>query len=83
MISRFFIRFTDRTTKIGVSISIQTKLNRIEISIIPRAKDLVTITALLSGKKICATICSNSGMDDNGKKVPLKRNIGVIKRNPG
>jgi len=47
------------------------------------AKDLVTVTALVSGRKTCAAICRNSGMEVKGKKVPLRRNIGVMKRKFG
>jgi len=72
-----------RTKKIGVIIIIQAMLKMSENCRFPRANDLVTATALESGRKICATICRIWGRDVSGKKVPLSRNIGVMKRNPG
>ena len=50
---------------------------------LPRAKALVTATALVRGRRICAAICRNSGIEVKGKNVPLKRNMGVIKRKFG
>jgi hypothetical protein len=49
----------------------------------PNANDLVIATALVSGRKIIAIICRMLGIEDNGKNVPLKRNIGVMKRKLG
>jgi len=49
----------------------------------PLAKALVTVTAFVSGRNTCANVCTNSGIDVKGKKVPLKRNIGVMKRKFG
>jgi hypothetical protein len=72
-----------RTKKTGVIIAIQVMLNISENCRFPSASDLVTATALESGRKICAKICSISGKDVKGKNVPLSRNIGVMKRNPG
>ena len=83
LMSRFFIRFTAKTKKIGVIISIQDRLRRSESWMLPRARALVTDTALVSGRKTCAAICRNSGMDTRGKNVPLKRNIGVINKKLG
>ena len=81
--SLFFIRFIARIKKIDVTISIQARFRRIEIWMLPRAKDLVTATALASGNISCAATCRNSGMEVRGKNVPLKRNMGVMKRKPG
>jgi hypothetical protein len=72
-----------RIKKTGVTISIQARLKRIEIWMLPRARALVTDTAFVSGRKICAATCRNSGMDVSGKNVPLRRNIGVMKRKLG
>ena len=72
-----------RTKKIGVTISIHARLNRMDSWMLPRAKPLVTATALVSGRKICAASCRNSGMDVSGKKVPLRRNMGVMNRKFG
>ena len=81
--SRFFIRFTARIKKIGVTISIHARLKRMEIWMLPSVRALVTATALVRGRKSCAAICKTSGMEVNGKNVPLKRNMGVIKRKFG
>jgi len=72
-----------RTKKTGVTISIHAKLKTIESWMLPRAKPLVTSTAFVSGKRICVAICRNWGMDVRGKKVPLRRNMGVMKRKLG
>ena len=77
------MRFMARTKKIGVTISIHARLMRIESWMLPRARALVTDTALVSGRKICAVICRNSGMEVRGKKVPLSRNMGVMNRKLG
>ena len=72
-----------RIKKIGVTISIHARLKRIESWMLPRAKPLVTVTAFVSGRKICAATCRNSGMEVRGKNVPLRRNMGVMKRKFG
>ena len=50
------MRFIARTKKIGVTISIHAKLVIIENWMFPKARDLVTFTAFVSGRKICAMI---------------------------
>jgi len=67
----------------GVTIRIHARFNSTESCMFPLAKALVTVTAFVRGRKICAAVCTNSGIDVNGKKVPLKRNIGVMKRKFG
>tara|TARA_B100001971_G_C18000580_1_gene437108 strand:+ start:312 stop:467 length:156 start_codon:yes stop_codon:yes gene_type:complete len=47
---------------------------------LPRAKDLVSITALERGKNSCEAVCRISGIDVIGKNVPLSKNMGVINR---
>ena len=81
--SLFFIRFIARTKKTGVSIIIQARFRRMDSWMLPRAKDLVTITALVRGKNICAATCRISGIEVMGKNVPLSRNMGDMNRNPG
>ena len=83
MISRFFIKLTESITKIGVTIRIHVRFNKTESCMLLLAKALVTVTAFVSGRNICATVCTNSGIDVKGKKVPLKRNIGVMNRKFG
>jgi hypothetical protein len=41
------------------------------------------MTSWVSGRKATARNCTVGGSIFNGKKVPEKRNIGVIKRNDG
>ena len=74
------MRFIARIKKMGATISIHARLKMMESWMLPRARDLVTVTALVSGRKICADICRNSGSDVRGKNVPLSRNMGVMKR---
>ncbi len=73
----------DRTKKKGVTIMSQARLRRRANSMLPRAKALVNVTALVRGRKSWATTRRNSGMAVKGKNVPLKRNIGVMKRKFG
>lgn len=73
----------EKIKKMGATISIHNRFRMIKSWMLPMAKDLVTATALVSGRKICAAICRNSGIDVSGKNVPLNRNMGVMKRNPG
>jgi hypothetical protein len=81
--SLFFIRFMDRTTKNGVTIMSQARFRRRENSTLPRARALVNVTALVRGRKSWATTCRNSGIAVKGKKVLLRRNMGVMKRKFG
>ena len=81
--SLFFIRFMDRIKKKGVTISNQARFRRRENSMLPRAKALVNATALVRGRKSWATTCRRSGIAVSGKKVPLRRNMGVMKRKLG
>ena len=81
--SLFFIRFMDRTKKKGVTISSQPRFRRRANSTLPRAKALVNATALVRGRKSWAATCRRSGMAVKGKNVPLRRNMGVIKRKFG
>lgn len=48
-----------------------------------RAKALVTATALLRGRRSCAAVCRIWGIWVRGKKVPLRRNMGVMNRKFG
>ena len=73
----------DRIKKKGVTISSQARFRRRANSSLPSAKALVNFTALVRGRKSWAATCNNSGMAAKGKNVPLRRNIGVIKRKFG
>ena len=81
--SLFFIRFMDMIKKRGVTISSQVRFRRRASSTLPRAKALVNATALVRGRKSWAITCRKSGMAVKGKKVPLRRNMGVMKRKFG
>ena len=69
--------------KMGVTIKNHVRFRRSANSNLPRAKALVKVTALVRGRKIWAITCRNSGMAVKGKNVPLRRNIGVMKRKFG
>ena len=71
------------TMKMGVTIRNQARFIRSANSILPRANALVNATALVSGRKSWAITCRKSDMAANGKNVPLRRNIGVMKRKFG
>ena len=71
------------TKKTNVPTKIQTKLSSIEASTLPRTKPLVMLTTCVKGRKIWTPVCTAKGNVDSGKKVPLKRNMGVTSRNAG
>ena len=73
----------DRTKKNGVTTRSQARFRRRKSSTLPRTKALVNATALVRGRKSWAATCRNSGMAVKGKKVPLRRNMGVMKRKFG
>jgi len=82
-ISLFFIRFIDKTKKKGVVIKNQERLsNRVALSF-PTVNALVSATAWVNGKRTLATICASTGRLVMEKNVPLKMNIGVMKRKDG
>lgn len=81
--SLFFIKCIDRTKKKGVATRSQARLKRSANSMLPRARALVNVTALVRGRKSWAITCRKSGMAVKGKNVPLRRNMGVIKRKFG
>ena len=83
LMSLFFMRFMARMKKTGVTISIHARLKRIESWMLPRARARVTFTALVSGRRTVAATCRIWGMEVKGKKVPLNRNMGVMKRKFG
>ena len=69
--------------KRGVTTSNQARFRMRASSTLPRAKALVNFTALVRGRKSWAITCRKSGMADKGKNVPLRRNMGVMKRKFG
>ena len=69
--------------KKGVTIRSQARFRRRTSSTLPRAKALINATALVRGRKSWAATCRKSGMAVKGKKVPLKRNMGVMNRKFG
>ena len=52
-------------------------------STLPKTNPLVKVTTCVNGKTPNATACNGTGTNDNGKNVPLKRNIGVMNRKVG
>jgi len=66
-----------------VTAKIQTKLSSRDVSILPSVKPLVRFTTCVKGRIIWAAVCAGKGNVESGKKVPLKRNMGVMSRNEG
>ena len=75
--------FMQITKKTGVTIAIQATLVSSEASSLPSISPLDRLTDCVRGSTALANICSAAGYSDSEKKVPLSRNIGVMKRNPG
>lgn len=69
--------------KTSVTAEIHAKLSSNEASMFPSTNPLVRFTTCVRGRRICAPVCTAKGNADSGKKVPLKRNIGVTSRNEG
>ncbi len=72
-----------RKKKTGVTMAIQTTLIMSVYWRLPKKRLLARLTACVRGRKTCAKICTDSGRPVRGKKVPLRRNIGVISRKAG
>jgi hypothetical protein len=83
LISLFFIRFIAKTKKRGVVTRNQKRLIRRVTLSLPIAKALVSATAWVKGKTKLAIACTSAGRTDIEKNVPLKMNIGVMKRKDG
>ena len=72
-----------KTKKKGVVTTNQAKLcNRVGLSI-PTVNALESATAWVKGKNRLAIICTSKGRTVIEKNVPLKMNIGVMKRKDG
>jgi len=81
--SLLLMRFMLRKKKTSVTAAIQTRLSSSDGSSFPKSSPLVTLTVCVRGKNVFAMNCMNAGRLVSGKKVPLNRNIGVMKRNAG
>jgi hypothetical protein len=81
--SLLLIRFMLRMKKTGVTTTIQMRLMGSEDSRFPNINPLVRLTTCVRGRITFANTCMNAGRLANGKKVPLRRNIGVMNRKPG
>ena len=81
--SFFFIRFMLSTKNMGVTTAIHARLRIKDVSSFPNINALLKSTVCVRGRTVFATICMNCGRLVKGKKVPLNRNMGVMKRNPG
>lgn len=81
--SLFFIRFIERIVNVipmeisDIRLGIRSNL------IFPRVTDLDICTAWVRGKTMKDITRIVSGRAEIGKKVPLKRNMGVMKRKVG
>jgi len=77
------MRFMDKTKKKGVVTKSHERLSsRVALSL-PTVNALVSATAWVKGKNALATICTSTGRLVMEKNVPLRMNIGVMKRNDG
>ena len=77
------MRFMLRKKKTIVTAPIQVRLRSSVDWRFPKNSPLVRFTACVRGKTAKAKTCIACGNADSGKKVPLTRNIGVIRRNAG
>lgn len=83
LISLFFMRFMDKTKKKGVVTRNQERLSgRVGLSL-PTVNALVSVTTWVNGKNTSATIRTSTGRLVIEKNVPLKINMGVMKRKDG
>ena len=73
----------DRTKKTGVTASSQARLRSRVSSSLPKVSPRANVTACVKGRNSCAKTCKESGKAVSGKNVPLRRNMGVIKRKVG
>ena len=83
MINFFAIKLIANTKKISVATASQIRLVIIEMFGLPRVSPLVMFTLCVNGKMSWARSCTGGGKTVMGKKVPLNRNIGVMKRKNG
>lgn len=77
------MRFTDSKKNINDTTSIQARLIIRKVPIVPRASARTIRTTWVNGSTARAKYWIGSGRSDRGKKVPLKRNIGVMNRKAG
>jgi len=77
------MRFMDKTKKKGVVTKNQERLSNRVVLILPTVNALASATAWVNGKNRFDTICAASGRLVMEKNVPLKMNMGVIKRKDG
>ena len=73
----------DRTKNAGVTVTSQARLRSRDSSSLPRANARVNVTACVRGRNSWAKTCREHGKAVVGKNVPLRRNIGVMKRKVG
>lgn len=74
---------SERTKKRMVARMIQVRLYRNRGEGEERVSDRVMITSCVSGRNTTAKTCTVGGSTVNGKNVPEKRNMGVMKRKDG
>lgn len=77
------MRFMLRKKKTSVTAAIHARLRSSVDWRFPKNNPLVRFTACVRGKTVKAIVCIACGSADSGKKVPLTRNIGVMRRNAG
>ncbi len=73
----------DNVKKKGVVTSSQARFSRSDGDMFPMAKALESATACVKGKNMLANVCTAVGSVVIEKNVPLRMNIGVMKRKEG
>ena len=81
--SLFFIRFTDSTNNMRETATIHTRLNNNIVFRSARVKERTMLTTWVRGRMARATYWIDWGIRLRGKKVPLKRNMGVMNKKKG
>ena len=67
----------------GVTMAIQAMLMRSEVSSFPSMSPLARLTECVRGRAMLANVWRAAGYCESEKNVPLRRNMGVMKRNAG
>ncbi len=81
--SLLFISRIEIIKRISVTADNQARLGSMETEIMFSVKERNTMTTWASGSRARAISWMKAGSSESGKKVPLKRNMGVINRKLG
>lgn len=83
MMSLFFMRFTESIKNTSDTGIIHARLRSTGWTWVASVRERTIITTCVSGSTASARYWTDSGRSERGKKVPLKRNMGVMNRNMG